>query len=80
MAAESNTPVDIEIWIEKVIKSCETVRHRINVEKLLDAYISRLREEGMPFYQTMHIDDKFQSLLWDVKEEIKNKQLPDEQK
>lgn len=80
MAAESNTPVDIEIWIEKVIKSCETVRHRINAEKLLDAYISRLREEGMPFYQTMHIDDKFQSLLWDVKEEIKNKQLPDEQK
>ena len=80
MAAESNTPVDIEIWIEKVIKSCETVRHRINAEKLLDAYISRLREEGMPFYQTMYIDDKFQSLLWDVKEEIKNKQLPDEQK
>ena len=80
MTAESNTPVDIEIWIEKVIKSCETVRHRINAEKLLDAYISRLREEGMPFYQTMHIDDKFQSLLWDVKEEIKNKQLPDEQK
>ena len=80
MAAESNTPVDIEIWIEKVIKSCETIRHRINAEKLLDAYISRLREEGMPFYQTMHIDDKFQSLLWDVKEEIKNKQLPDEQK
>ena len=80
MAAESNTPIDIEIWIEKIIKSCETVRHRINAEKLLDAYISRLREEGMPFYQTMHIDDKFQSLLWDVKEEIKNKQLPDEQK
>ena len=60
MAAESNTPIDIEIWIEKIIKSCETVRHRINAEKLLDAYISRLREEGMPFYQTMHIDDKFQ--------------------
>ena len=75
MAAESNTPVDIEIWIEKVIKSCETVRHRINAEKLLDAYISRLKGEGMPFYQTIHIDDKFQSLLWDVKEDIKSKQL-----
>ena len=60
MAAESNTPVDIEIWIEKVIKSCETVRHRINAEKLLDAYISRLREEGMPSYQIRHINGKFE--------------------
>ena len=75
MAAESNTPVDIEIWIEKVINSCETLRHRINAKKLLRLYINRLREEGMPYYQTTHINDKFENMLWQVKEDIKNKQL-----
>jgi hypothetical protein len=75
MAAESNTPVDIEIWIEKVIRSCETLRHRINAKKLLRLYINRLREEGMPNYQTTYINDKFENMLWEVKEDIKSKQL-----
>ena len=73
MAAESNTPVDIEVWIEKVINSCETLRHRINARRLVKLYIKRLREEGMPYYQTTHINDKFEGLLWKVKEDIKNK-------
>jgi len=59
MAAESNTPVDIEIWIEKVIKSCETLRHCINAERLVRLYIKRLQDEGMPYYQIIHIRDKF---------------------
>ena len=75
MAAESNTPVDIEIWIEKVIKSCETLRHRINAERLLRLYIKKLKEEGMPYYQTTHINNKFEGMLWTVKEEIRNKQI-----
>ena len=75
MAAESNTPVDIEIWIEKIINSCETLRHRINAQKLLRLYINRLREEGMPYYQTTHITDKFEDMLWEVKEDIRHKQL-----
>ena len=73
MAAESNTPVDIEVWIEKVINSCETLRHRINARRLVKLYIKRLREEGMPSYQINHINDKFESLLWTIKEDIKNK-------
>ena len=73
MAAESNTPVDIEIWIEKVINSCETLRHRINAKKLVRLYIKRLREEGRPYYQYDYISDKFENLLWTVKEDIKNK-------
>jgi hypothetical protein len=73
MAAESNTPVDIEIWIEKIINSCETLRHRINVKKVVRLYIKRLREEGMPYYQTTHINDKFENLLWSLKQDIKNK-------
>lgn len=75
MAAESNTPVDIEIWIEKVINSCETLRHRIHAQKLVKLYIKRLREEGMPYYQTTHINDKFEDMLWQVKEDIKGKEL-----
>ena len=73
MAAESNTSVDIEVWIEKVINSCETLRHRINARKLVKLYIKRLKEEGMPYYQTTHINDRFEGLLWKVKEDIKNK-------
>ncbi len=75
MGAESNTPVDIEIWIEKVINSCETLRHRINAKRLVKLYIKRLREEGMPYYQTSFINDKFEDLLWHLKEDIKSKQL-----
>lgn len=75
MGAESNTPVDIEIWIEKVINSCETVRHRINARRLVNLYIKRLREEEMPYYQTNHISDKFENLLWTLDEAIKSKQL-----
>jgi hypothetical protein len=75
MAAESNTPVDIEIWIENIINSCETLRHRINAKRLLALYITRLRDEGMPYYQTIHINDKFESLLWEVKKDIKSKKI-----
>ena len=75
MAAESNTPVDIEIWIEKVINSCTTARHFYNVDRLVNLYIKRLQEEGMPYYQYDHIRDKFENLLWDVKEQIRNKTI-----
>jgi hypothetical protein len=60
MAAESNTPVDIEIWIEKVINSCETARHFYNVENLVRLYIKRLINDGMPYYQHSYIRDKFE--------------------
>lgn len=75
MAAESNTPVDIEIWLEKVINSCETLRHRNHAEKLVRLYVKRLKEEGMPYYQTRHIHDKFEGILWHLKEEIKSKKI-----
>ena len=63
MAAESNTPADIEIWIEKVINSCETVRHFYNVERLVRLYIKRLQNDGMPYYQYTHIRDKFELVI-----------------
>jgi uncharacterized membrane protein len=70
MAAESNTPVDIEIWIEKVINSCETLRHCINADRLVRLYVKRLEEEGMPYYQIIHIRDKF-----DITSDIKRNNL-----
>jgi hypothetical protein len=61
MAAESNTPADIEVWIEKVIDSCETLRHCINAERLVRLYVKRLQDEGMPYYQYIFIRDKLEA-------------------
>jgi len=66
MAAESNTPVDIEIWIEKVINSCETLVQCLKADRLARLYIKRLQDEGMPYYQYIHIRDKFE-LVADIK-------------
>lgn len=73
MAAESNTPVDIEIWIEKVINSCETLRHCINAERLVKTYVKRLQEEGMPFYQYIFIRDKFELVHKIKRNDLRNK-------
>ena len=61
MAAESNTPADIEVWIEKVINSCETLRHCINAERLVRLYVKRLQDEGIPYYQYIFIKDKLKA-------------------
>ena len=73
MAAESNTPVDIEIWIEKVINSCETLRHCINADRLVRLYIKRLQDEGMPYYQYIHIRDNFESIADKKRNNLRNK-------
>lgn len=73
MAAESNTPVDIEIWIEKVINSCETLRHCINANRLVGLYIKRLQDEGMPYYQIRHIEDKFEATSDNRRDNLRGK-------
>ena len=73
MAAESNTQVDIEIWIEKVINSCTTARQYVNAEWLVRLYIKRLREEGMPSYQINHIDGKFESIAGTKRDNLVSK-------
>ena len=73
MAAKSNTPVDIEIWIEKVINSCETLRHCINAERLVKTYVKRLQEEGMPYYQYIFIRDKFELVHKIKRNDLRNK-------
>ena len=73
MAEKSNTPVDIEIWIEKVINSCETLRHCINAERLVKTYVKRLQEEGMPYYQYIFIRDKFELVHKIKRNDLRNK-------
>lgn len=73
MAAESNTPVDIEIWIEKIINSCETLKHCINADRLTKLYLKRLEEEGMPYYQTRHIENKFELAAYIKRNDLKSK-------
>lgn len=58
MAAESNTSVDIEIWIEKVINSCETYQQVLKVKKLIRLYLKRLEQEGLSYYIIDSIESK----------------------
>ena len=58
MAAESNTPADIEIWIEKVIDSCETYQQVLKVKKLIRLYLKRLEQEGLSYYIVRSIEEK----------------------
>jgi hypothetical protein len=65
MAAESNTPVDIEIWIKKIINSCETLRHLINAEKLIRLYLNILKQEGLDYDKRRFIEDRFDKIYLD---------------
>jgi len=58
MAAESNTSVDIEIWIEKVINSCKTYQQVLKVKKLIRLYLARLEQEGLSYYIIRSIEEK----------------------
>ena len=58
MAAESNTPVDIEIWIEKITNSCKTYQQVLKVKKLIRLYLKRLKQEGLSDYIIRSIEEK----------------------
>ena len=72
MAAESNTPVDIEIWIEKVINSCEAYKQIRTASKLIDTYTKQLRLT-LPRYQVRYIEEKLDTILEEQRYLIKNK-------
>ena len=58
MAAESNTPIDIEIWIDKIIKSCETYQQVLKIKKLIRLYLKRLEQDGLSRYIIDSIEDR----------------------
>ena len=63
MAAESNTPTDIESWIEKIIASIDNPKQFRAVNKLIRRYLVRLEQDGLDWYIRNHIDTKFDTLI-----------------
>ena len=63
MSAESNTPTDIESWIEKIIHSIDNPKQFRAVNKLIRRYLVRLEEDGLDWYIRNHIDTKFDTLI-----------------
>jgi hypothetical protein len=72
MAAESNTPVDIEIWIEKVIKSCKTYQQVLKIKKLIRLYLKRLEQEGLSYYIVNSIESKLVAMEYEQRDLIVN--------
>lgn len=73
MAAESNTPVDIEIWIEKVINSCETYEQVLKVRRLIRLYSKRLEQDGLSYYTIKSIENKLVDMEYEQRYLIINK-------
>jgi len=63
MSADSNTVVDIEEWIEKIIKSIDNFKQFKAARKLIIRYMIRLEYDGLDWYIRNHIDNKFDALI-----------------
>ena len=73
MAANSNCPTDIELWIEKVIKSIETPKQFRTANRLIRRYMVRLENEGLDWYIRNHIDTKFDVLISEQRQTLRIK-------
>ena len=73
MAAESNCPTDIELWIEKVIKSIDNPKQFRTATKLIKRYMVRLENEGLDWYIRNHIDTKFDVLISEQRQTLRDK-------
>jgi hypothetical protein len=58
MAAEGNTPMEIEEWIVKVINSCTTVGQIVKSRRLIDLYWQKMTNET--------------ELCWEVRRHLKD--------
>ena len=73
MAAESNTPTDIESWIEKVIISIDNPKQFRAANKLIQRYLVRLEKDGLDWYIRNHIDTKFDTLISEQRQTLRDK-------
>ena len=73
MAAESNCPTDIELWIEKVIKSIDNTKQFSAARKLIKRYMVRLEQDGLAWHIRNHIDDKFDIMISEQRQNLRNK-------
>jgi hypothetical protein len=73
MGAESNTTVDIELWIQKIIKSIDHPRQFKAVNRLIKRYMVRLEQDGLDWYIRNHYDTKFDSLIAKQRQALRDK-------
>lgn len=73
MGAESNTTVDIELWIQKIIKSIDHPTQFKAVNRLIKRYMVRLEQDGLDWYIRNHYDTKFDSLIAKQRQALRDK-------
>ena len=73
MGAESNTTIDIELWIQKIIKSIDRPTQFKAVNRLIKRYMIRLEQEGLDWYIRNHIDTKFDALISEQRQALRDK-------
>lgn len=72
MSAESNTTVDIEVWIEKIIESIDHPKQFSAARKLIRRYMVRLESDGLDWYIRNHIDSKFDVLISEQRQVLRD--------
>jgi len=72
MSADSNTTVDIEEWIEKIIKSINHIKQFKVARKLISCYMVRLKSDGLDWYIRNHIDSKFDALISEQRQVLRD--------
>ena len=78
MAAESNTPTDIEAWIEKIITSIDHPTQFKAVNRLIKRYMVRLEQDGLDWYIRNHYDTKFDTLISKQRQVLRDKTNADQ--
>lgn len=72
MSADSNTTVDIEAWIKKIIKSIDHTKQFKATRKLIRRYMVRLESDGLDWYIRNHIDNKFDALISEQRQVLRD--------
>lgn len=73
MGAESNTTIDIEAWIEKIIASIDHPTQFEAVIRLIKRYMVRLEQDELNWYIRNHIDTKFDVLITRQRQVLRDK-------
>jgi len=73
MGAASNTTVDIELWIQKIIKSIDHPTQFKAVNRLIKRYMVRLEQDGLDWYIRNHYDTKFDTLISKQRQVLRDK-------
>jgi hypothetical protein len=78
MEKRSKHYLDIFLWIQRVIDSCETYPQTISAYKLIRHYYRLMGEMGIDYTSKIHIDNKLTSRLYEKQDEIIKSKLINE--